>query len=67
LRAEKVEKSEIFMIFELQTVASFCLGDENFKTNLVPMSQRAHLINSIRLKKKFKKRFEKVKSCEPKS
>ena len=30
LRAKKVEKSEIFMIFELQTVPKFRLGDENF-------------------------------------
>ena len=30
LRAEKFEKSEILMIFELQTVPIFRLGDENF-------------------------------------
>jgi len=34
----KSQKLENFMIFELQTVASFCLGIENFRTNHVPMS-----------------------------
>ena len=30
MRTEKVEKSEIFMIFELQSVPNFRLGVENF-------------------------------------
>ena len=37
LRAEKAEKTEIFMIFELQTVPIFRLGDENFRKNHVSM------------------------------
>jgi len=41
MRAEKVEKSEIFMIFELQTVPNFRLGYETFRKNHVPMSQKA--------------------------
>ena len=57
LRAEKVEKSEIFMIFELQTVPNFRLGDENFWKNHVLMSQKAFVINSINIKQKFIKSF----------
>jgi len=51
------------MVFVLQAVPNFRLGDENFQKNHVPMSQKALLINSIHQKQKFKKRFEKVKSC----
>ena len=51
------------MIVELQTVPNFRLGDKNFRKNHVPMSQKAFLVNSIHQKQKFKKRFEKVKSC----
>ena len=54
---KKLKKSEIFMVFVLQTVSNICLGDENFRKNHVPMSQKAHLIDSIRLKQKFKKSF----------
>jgi len=54
------------MIFELQTVPNFRLGDENFRKNYVAMCQRALFINSIHIKQKFIKSFEKVISCEPK-
>ena len=47
------------MIFELQTVPNFRLGDENFRKNHVPVSQKALFINSIHQKQKFKKNFEK--------
>ena len=66
MQAKKVEKSEIFMIFELQTVPNFRLGDENFRKNHVPMSQKALFINLIHIKQKFIKSFKKVKKCEPK-
>ena len=52
LLAKKVEKSEIFMIFELQTVPNFRLGDENYQKNHVPRSQKALLVNSIHQKQK---------------
>ena len=48
------------MIFELQTVLNFRLGDENFRKNHVPISQKALFINSIYIKQKFIKSFEKV-------
>ena len=57
LRAEKVEKSEIFMIFGLQTVPNFRLGDEKFRKIRVQMSQKALFINSIYIKQKFIKSF----------
>jgi len=47
LRAEKVEKSEIFMIFELQTVPIFRLGDENLFEKITFPCLRKHILSIL--------------------
>jgi len=63
-RESSLRKIGIFHVFLVShAVPNFRLGDENFRKKHVPMSQKALLINSIHQKQKFKKSFEKVKSC----
>jgi len=40
--SKKLKNRKIFMIFVLQKVPNFGLGDENFRKNYVHMSQKAH-------------------------